>query len=50
VECGAGINIAELSSRHTVVLITHCGIEWTKINGTYWRAVHPLSDGNGNRL
>jgi hypothetical protein len=29
-------------------LYTHCGIEWTKIGGMFWRAEHPLSDGNGN--
>jgi hypothetical protein len=29
-------------------LMTHCGIAWTNIAGTFWRAVHPLSDGHGN--
>jgi hypothetical protein len=29
-------------------LYTHCGIEWARINGTYWRAKPPLSDGSGN--
>jgi hypothetical protein len=29
-------------------LLTHCGIEWARINGTFWRAEHPLSDGSGN--
>jgi hypothetical protein len=29
-------------------LYTHCGIEWARINGTFWRATRPLSDGNGN--
>jgi hypothetical protein len=29
-------------------LFTHCGIEWAKIDGTFWRAKHPLTDGNGN--
>ena len=29
-------------------LLTHCGIEWAKIDGTFWRATRPLSDGNGN--
>lgn len=29
-------------------LYTHCGIEWAKIHGTFWRAVKPLSDGHGN--
>lgn len=29
-------------------LYTHCGIEWAKIAGTFWRATHPLSDSSGN--
>jgi len=29
-------------------LYTHCGIEWARIKGTFWRARHPLSDGGGN--
>jgi hypothetical protein len=29
-------------------LLTHCGIEWAKIDGTFWRATRPLSDGSGN--
>jgi hypothetical protein len=29
-------------------LYTHCGIEWARILGTFWRATRPLSDGNGN--
>jgi hypothetical protein len=29
-------------------LYTHCGIQWAKIDGTFWRARHPLSDGRGN--
>jgi hypothetical protein len=29
-------------------LYTHCGIEWARIDGTFWRATHTLSDGNGN--
>lgn len=29
-------------------LYTHCGIEWARIKGTFWRAQRPLSDGNGN--
>jgi hypothetical protein len=29
-------------------LYTHCGIDWAKINGRFWRAKHPLSDGSGN--
>lgn len=29
-------------------LYTHCGIQWARIDGTFWRATEPLSDGNGN--
>lgn len=29
-------------------LYTHCGIEWARIDGTFWRATRPLSDGSGN--
>jgi len=29
-------------------LYTHCGIEWAKIDGTFWRAKHPLPDGSRN--
>jgi hypothetical protein len=29
-------------------LYTHCGIEWARIDGTFWRATRPLFDGNGN--
>jgi hypothetical protein len=29
-------------------LYTHCGIGWARIGGRWWRAEHPLSDGNGN--
>ena len=29
-------------------LYTHCGIEWARIKGTFWRAQRALSDGNGN--
>jgi hypothetical protein len=29
-------------------LYTHCGIEWARINGTFWRAERALSDGSGN--
>lgn len=29
-------------------LYTHCGIEWAKIRGTYWRAEKALSDRSGN--
>lgn len=29
-------------------LYTHCGIQWARIDGTFWRATRPLSDGSGN--
>jgi hypothetical protein len=29
-------------------LYTHCGVAWARIDGTFWRATRPLSDGNGN--
>jgi hypothetical protein len=29
-------------------LYTHCGIQWARIDGTFWQATKPLSDGNGN--
>jgi hypothetical protein len=29
-------------------LYTHCGIEWALIDGAYWHADRPLSDGHGN--
>ena len=29
-------------------LYTHCGIKWASIDGRFWRAKHPLSDGSGN--
>jgi hypothetical protein len=30
------------------LLYTHCGIQWARIGRTFWRAVPPASDGNGN--
>jgi hypothetical protein len=29
-------------------LYTHCGIQWARIDGTFWRATRPQSDGYGN--
>ncbi|MGZ6616382.1 MAG: hypothetical protein ACXVFQ_18365 [Solirubrobacteraceae bacterium] len=29
-------------------LLTHCGITWARIRGTFWKADRPLSDGHGN--
>jgi hypothetical protein len=34
------------SSRY--LLYTHCGIEWASIDGVYWHADQPRSNGNGN--
>src|SRR5260370_32231053 len=51
--CGSRTIAAEppTSSTHRGTpyrLYTHCGIDWAKIDGTYWRAIPPLSDGSGN--
>ena len=29
-------------------LLTHCGIDEARVNGKYYEAVTPLSDGSGN--
>jgi hypothetical protein len=29
-------------------LLTHCGIRWARIRGTFWKTNRPLSDGRGN--
>jgi hypothetical protein len=29
-------------------LYTHCGIQWARIHGSFWRVTRPLSDGSGN--
>jgi hypothetical protein len=29
-------------------LLTHCGIDWVMIDGRWFEAAHPLSDGQGN--
>lgn len=29
-------------------LYTHCGIRWALIDGAWWQADRPLSDGSGN--
>jgi hypothetical protein len=47
VGCGASNPQRQLRGE-AYQLYTHCGIEWAKINGTFWKAQHPLSDGNGN--
>ena len=33
---------------HPYRLYTHCGIQWARIDGVFWRATRPLFDGNGN--
>jgi hypothetical protein len=45
--CGAVAHPGQATAT-SYQLYTHCGIEWAKINGTYWKAEHLLSDGNGN--
>ncbi len=39
---------AEVDETYEYTLYTHCGIEWTRIDGVWWRATMPLSDGNAN--
>jgi hypothetical protein len=34
--------------REAYRLYTHCGIHWAKIDGRFWRATRPSSDGSGN--
>src|SRR5580704_4003624 len=51
--CGSQTTATRLASAsarraESYRLYTHCGIEWAKIEGTFWRATPPLSDGNGN--
>ncbi|MBV8945954.1 MAG: hypothetical protein JOZ95_11080 [Solirubrobacterales bacterium] len=52
---GCGSRTSSPATRQTTAhagrpyqLYTHCGIDWAKINGTFWRAQHPMSDGSGN--
>jgi hypothetical protein len=37
-----------LSSPEPYTLYTHCGIDEAMINGRWYEAVHPLTDGHGN--
>ena len=39
---------AEVGESYEYTLYTHCGIEWTRIDGVWWEATSPLSDGNAN--
>jgi hypothetical protein len=41
---GAGVDVGEAFD---YVLYTHCGVEWTRIDGVWWRTT-PLNDGNAN--
>lgn len=38
---------AEVGASYDYVLDTHCGIEWARIDGVWWRTT-PLNDGNAN--
>jgi hypothetical protein len=39
---------AETAEAVPYVLYTQCGINEARFNDQYYKAVHPLSDGNGN--
>lgn len=41
---GQGVGVRE---SYDYVLYTHCGIEWARIDGVWWRTI-PLHDGNAN--
>lgn len=41
---GAGLEVGE---SYDYVLYTHCGVEWARIDGVWWRTT-PLDDGNAN--
>lgn len=41
---GSGLEVGE---SYDYVLYTHCGIEWARIDGVWWRTA-PLDDGNAN--
>lgn len=38
---------AEVGESYDYVLYTHCGIEWARIDGVWWRTP-PVDDGNAN--
>lgn len=51
--CGSQVashssSVAAPATGRPYTLYTHCGIEWARIDGTFWRATRRLSDGNGN--
>ena len=39
---------ASMSNAVPYSLYTHCGIDWARINGRWYQASPPLSDGSGN--
>jgi hypothetical protein len=41
---GPGVDVGQ---SYDYALYTHCGIEWARIDGVWWRT-EPLDDGNGN--
>lgn len=41
---GSGIVVGDT---YDYLLFTHCGVEWTRIDGAWWRAT-PLGDAAGN--
>jgi hypothetical protein len=49
--CGSGIDPkagpVKAGDEYGYSVRTHCGIEWTQIDGAWWRT-DPLNDGNGN--
>jgi hypothetical protein len=44
----AGRPRASVSPAVPYLLYTHCGIDWTRVDGRWYRASPPLSDGSGN--
>lgn len=38
---------AEIGTTYDYVLYVHCGVEWARIDGTWWQT-EPLNDGNAN--
>lgn len=45
---GAGSRAPAPLETYEYTLYTHCGIEWTRIDGVWWQASAPLNDGNAN--
>lgn len=42
---GPGVTVGQT---YPYRLYTHCGIEWARVDGVWWRAAEPASDGQGN--